>query len=108
MPLFLTIGYGDQEGYDRTSASVRDRAHAHDASLVARGMRGGRVGTPVQVRRPGGGDLTRSPGAFLRSDLPVAGMTLLEADDLEHAVELVSWTPCAVADGVVEVWPLLG
>ena len=107
MPLFLTIGYGDREGYDRTDPRVRDRAHAHDASLVARGMVGGRTGAPVQVRRPDGGDLRRSPGAFLRADLPVAGMTLLEADDLDHAVELVSWTPCAVAHGVVEVWPLL-
>lgn len=32
----------------------------------------------------------------MRSDLPVAGF----------AVELVSGTPCALAQGVVEVWPL--
>lgn len=24
MPKFMTIGYGDQEGYDRTDAAVRD------------------------------------------------------------------------------------
>ena len=108
MPTFLTIGYGDREGYDRTDPAVRERAHAHDAWLTARGARTGRAGTPVQVRRPDGGEMDRREGAFLRSDLPVAGFALLEADDLDHAVRLVADTPCAVAHGVVEVWPLLG
>jgi hypothetical protein len=31
---------------------------------------------------------------------------VIEADDIEHAIRLVSETPCAVAHGVVEVWPL--
>ena len=29
MPKFVTIGYGDREGYDRTDPA----AHAHDAQL---------------------------------------------------------------------------
>ena len=66
------------------------------------------AGAPVQVRRPDGGEVDRRDGPFLRSDLPVAGFALLEADDLDHAVRLVADTPCAVAHGVVEVWPLLG
>ena len=33
MPKFLTIGYGDQSGYDRTPAVLRDAAHAHDERL---------------------------------------------------------------------------
>lgn len=37
MAKFLTIGYGDQAGYDRTDASVRDAAHEHDARLQAEG-----------------------------------------------------------------------
>jgi hypothetical protein len=48
----------------------------------------------------------RSEGPFLRSDLPVAGFVVIEAGTLEEAVRLVSETPCAVAHGVVEVWPL--
>ena len=42
----------------------------------------------------------------MRTDLLVAGFSINEANDLEHAIELVSQTPCAVAHGVVEVWPL--
>jgi hypothetical protein len=36
----------------------------------------------------------------------VAGFSVIEADTLAEAVELVAGTPCAVAHGVVEVWPL--
>jgi len=38
--------------------------------------------------------------------LPVAGFALIEAADLNEAVALVSQSPCAVAHGVVEVWPM--
>jgi hypothetical protein len=76
MPKFITIGYGDRDGYDRTDAAVRNAAHAHDARLRKAGILMGLAGTPVQVRT------------------------------LADAVNLVSQTPCAVAHGVVEVWPL--
>jgi hypothetical protein len=36
----------------------------------------------------------------------VAGFGIVEAATLEEAVLLVSEAPCAVAQGVVEVWPL--
>lgn len=42
----------------------------------------------------------------MRADLPVAGFAVIEAASLEEAADLVSGTPCAVAQGVVEVWPL--
>jgi hypothetical protein len=45
-------------------------------------------------------------GPFLQTSLPVAGFALIEAASIEKAVEIVSQTPCAVAHGVVEVWPL--
>lgn len=73
MPKFVTIGYGDREGYESTDVGVRDAAHEHDARLREAGVVMGIAGTPVQVRNPDAGK---------------------------------SKTPCAVAHGVVEVWPL--
>ena len=35
MPKYLTIGYGDQAGYDQTAPSLRDAAHRHDAAEIA-------------------------------------------------------------------------
>lgn len=103
---FITIGYGDQSGYDHTDESLRAQAHAHDARLQADGAVMGVAGAPVQVRNHDGTDLQTSRGPFLRADLPIAGFTLIEAADLQEAIQMVSHTPCAVAHGVVEVWPL--
>ncbi|MFG3259181.1 YciI family protein [Streptomyces sp. NPDC048172] len=106
MAKFVTIGYGDQDGYDRTGKAVRDEAHAHDARLREGGAVLGIAGPPVRVRNPEGAGTTVEEGSFLSSDLPVAGFGIIEAASLEEAVRLVSRTPCAVAHGVVEVWPL--
>jgi hypothetical protein len=103
---FVTIGYGDRAGYDRTDPAIRKAAHQHDACLHADGALMARAGQPVQVRNPDGAGVDRSEGPFLRSDLPIAGFMVIEAADLDEAVSLVSKTPCAVAHGVVEVWPL--
>lgn len=108
MATFITIGYGDQAGYDRTAPSVRDEAHAHDERLSRGGARIGRAGNPVQVRNPEGNGVQRQDGAFMSAGLPVAGFMLIEADSLDQAVAMVADTPCAVAHGVVEVWPLSG
>ena len=106
MPRFITIGYGDQAGYDGTAQAVRDAAHAHDQRLVDAGALAGIAGRPVQVRNPDAAGVATEDGAFLRSALPVAGFGLIEADSLEEAVAMVAGTPCAVTQGVVEVWPL--
>ena len=106
MAKFVTIGYGDQAGYDRTDASVRDAAHEHDARLQADGAVAGIAGEPGQVRNHDAAGVRTTDGAYMRSELPIAGFALIEADNLEEAVALVAGTPCAVAHGVVEVWPL--
>ncbi|GGA60390.1 hypothetical protein GCM10011490_08200 [Pseudoclavibacter endophyticus] len=108
MTTFIAIGYGDGAGYEKTDPAVRDRAHAHDADLRRNGARMWTSGTPVQVRNPEGEGVSHEVGAYMTSQLPVAGFTILEADDLDEAIALVADTPCAVAHGVVEVWPMNG
>lgn len=66
----------------------------------------GMAGTPVQVRNPDGAGVQTTNSAFMSAGLPVAGFAVIEAADLAEAIEAVSRTPCAVAHGVVEVWPL--
>jgi hypothetical protein len=106
MALFITIGYGDQAGYDQTAEDARDAAHAHDEKLKDAGVRMGRAGAPMQVRNPDGTGARARFGPFLKSDLPVAGFAVIEADSIEEAIDMVSKTPCAVTQGVVEVWPV--
>ena len=107
MPKFITIGYGDRAGYDRISPEVLEQAHAADAEMEAKGALIGVAGVPVQVRNPEARGVSTSDGPFMRTDLPLAGFAILEAADLQEAIALVAQSPCAVAHGVVEVWPLL-
>ena len=106
MPKFIAIGYGDAADYERTPRPVRDAAHAQDAKLRSEGTMIWIAGKPVQVRNPEARDMETRDGPFMSSALPIAGFALIEATDLAAAIEKVSRVPCAVAHGVVEVWPL--
>ncbi len=107
MPKFVTIGYGDEAGYKRTAPHVRDAAHAHDIELMRNGALMGIAALPVLVRNPDDTGVTTEQAAFMSSSLPIAGFAVIEAANLDEAIKLVSKTPCAVAHGVVEVWPLV-
>jgi hypothetical protein len=50
------------------------------------------------VRNPEAARAETVSGAFVSSALPIA--------ELAEAIEIVSPVPCAVAHGVVEIWPL--
>jgi hypothetical protein len=106
MPKFVTIGYGDRAGYERTDPGVRNAAHEHDARLRAEGVLMGVAGDPVLVQNHEAAGVHTHAGPYMRSDLPVAGFAIIEAATLQQAVELAAQSPCAVAHGVVEVWPL--
>ncbi|MEO6151742.1 MAG: YciI family protein [Croceibacterium sp.] len=106
MPRFVTIGYGDEEGYRRTELAVRNAAHAQDAKLLEGGATIGMAGKPVQVRNPDSRAIAITEGPFMATALPLAGFAIIEAGSLDEAVAMVAQTPCAVAHGVVEVWPL--
>jgi hypothetical protein len=108
MPKFVTVGYGDREGYERADPAARNAAHANDEALKRRGAIMGTAGPPVHIRNPDASGVQRENGAYLSSPLPVAGFAVIEAADLDEAVRLVSGSPCAVAHGVVEIWPLEG
>jgi hypothetical protein len=66
----------------------------------------GVAGSPVQVRNTEAVKVETVDGPFMSSSLPIAGFAVIEAADLTEAIRMVSQTPCAVAYGVVEVWPL--
>ncbi len=106
MATFITIGYGDRAGYVQTDPSVRDAAHAHDARLRADGVLMEWPVIPFRCAKHDGAGVRTTAGPFMRSGLPIAGFAIVEAASAEEAARLVSETPCAVARGVVEVWPL--
>jgi hypothetical protein len=86
----VTIGYGDEAGYKRTTPEARDAAHAHDDELKQNGALMGIAGAPVQVRNPEAAGVQTENGAFMSSPLPIAGFAGIEAADLAEAIALVS------------------
>jgi hypothetical protein len=66
----------------------------------------GIAGTAVQVRNPNASRVETTNDPFMTSSLPLAGFAIIQAANLAEAIDMVSRTPCAVAQGVVEVWPL--
>ncbi len=107
MPKFVTIGYGDEAGYDRTPVDLRNAAHAQDDELKNKGALVGVAGSSVLVRNPEQAGVKLENKSYLTSPLPVAGFAIFEAANLDEAIRMVSKVPCAVCHGVVEVWPLL-
>ena len=67
----------------------------------------GIAGAPVQVRNPEAAHLETIAGPFMSAALPVAGFAIIEAANLADAIQKISNSPCAVAHGVIEVWPLI-
>lgn len=106
MPKFVTIGYGDEGGYNAADPTAIAEAHKNDERLVSSGDIVGIANEPVQVRNPDGVGVHVTKGQYLSSRLPLAGFAVIEAMDLEDAIAKVAKSPCAVAQGVVEVWPL--
>ena len=66
----------------------------------------GIAGTHVQMRTPNAAQVETTNGPLMNSSVRLAGFAMIEAGDPVEAVDPVSRSPCAVAHGVVEVWPL--
>ncbi len=101
---FLVLAYGDEKDWKALSPGERQELLAQDDVLRKRGDTVAAVARGVTVRTWRTPAVT--PGPFSRPEVPLAGFGVIEARDLDEAVSLVARTPCAVARGAVEVWPL--
>lgn len=75
--------------------------------MLAEGALLGGAVAPVRMRNPDAAGIETRGGAFMSPSVPIAGFAVIEATDLNEAIENVSNVPCAVAHGVVEIWPLV-
>jgi hypothetical protein len=93
------LAYQDQKDWNALTESEQDALLAQDDVLRHCGSR--RAGRNHSPRL---GRLARhSHGPYAATSLPLAGFGIIEAADLNEAIELVAGTPCARAKGVVEL-----
>jgi hypothetical protein len=102
---FLCLAYGDGEDFERMPKSEQEKLFAQDALIRRRGAMMSTVESATTVHSERG-RVIRKTGPFAIGRAPLAGFSLIDAKDLDEVIELVSKTPCAVAGGAVEVWPL--
>lgn len=100
---FLCLAYGDEAGWNSLSDEEKREVLAQDAVIRDRGNLVSAVERTVTVVRNWDGNrvVTREP--FARDELPLAGFYVVESENVEEVIELVSNTPCARARGVIEI-----
>ncbi len=61
-----------------------------NSTLATRGALIGMAGAPIQVRDHDDAGVHTQAGAFLHSDLSIAGFTVIEGADMDEAVKLTA------------------
>jgi hypothetical protein len=102
---YLCLAYGDGKDFQLLSMSEREKVFDQDELIRKRGGVMGTVRPATTVHSVSGKVITR-PGPFAVGKVPLVGFSFIDAKDLDEVIELVSKTPCAVAGGAIEVWPL--
>lgn len=103
---FLCLAYGKEADWHRLSAEQQQDLLRQDEVLRQRGALVAVLGEPTVVRA-WDGPVVRDDGPYAPSEAPLVGFSVIEAADLDEAVDLVAGTPCAVAHGAIEVRPLV-
>ncbi|HWK27048.1 MAG TPA: YciI family protein [Solirubrobacter sp.] len=106
MPQYAILMY-EATPPDELPPEVLEAHGAVDAQMAAAG---GRVLAGVALREAATATVVRdglvTDGPFIETKEGLAGITVIEARDLDHALELARMVP--IASGGVEVRPLLG
>lgn len=102
---FLCLAYGDEEGWNALSEAERQECLAHDKAIRERGNLMAAVQTSVTSVRNRNGKLDVVDEPRASPPLPLAGFSVIEAGDLDEVIELVANTPCARANGFIEIRP---
>jgi hypothetical protein len=103
---YLCLAYGSEKDWKALTESEQTALLAQDDALRERGDLVAAVGLEVTAVRSWNGTSVTSEGSLANSRLPLAGFGIIEAADMNEAVQLVAHTPCARAKGVVEVRPI--
>ncbi|MGH8495081.1 MAG: YciI family protein [Gammaproteobacteria bacterium] len=109
---FICLGYLDEEKWDglseREQAAVMDECFAFDDELREKGhfaggegLQSARKGVTLQHRN---GKISITDGPFAETKEQLGGILVLEAKDLDHAVQLMSKHP-GVRVGPFEIRP---
>ena len=104
---FLCLAYGDAKDWNALSKEKQDELLKQDEVLRKKGTLMAAVQTKVATVSAWDGSPNVTDGAFAVSNVPLAGVSIIEADSLNEVIQLVSGTPCARAKGAIEIRPIM-
>ncbi|WP_273851838.1 YciI family protein [Guptibacillus spartinae] len=102
---FLCLAYGDETGWNGLNDSEKKEVLAQDKVIQERGNLMSAVQPKVTAVRNWDKNLQVTEGTEVHHGLPLAGFSVIEAENVEEVVDLVANTPCARANGVIEIRP---
>lgn len=105
---FLCLAYGREEDWNEFSQQEQQSLLAQDEVLRARGDYVAAVEPTVTTVTNWNGIPQTNNEPLSNSRAPLAGFSIIEAANLDEAIQLITNTPCARAKGAVEVRPLHG
>lgn len=103
---FLCLAYGDEKDWVALTPNEQEEMLAQDEVIRQRGNLMAAVELSVTTVRAWDGTPSTTSETFAHSRAPLAGFSILEAEDLDEAVRLVAGTPCARAKGAIEIRPI--
>ena len=104
---FLCLAYGAAADWQALTGDEQDALLAQDEILRKRGALMAAVAPSVTTVQAWDGKPVVAARAFARSAVPLAGFSVIEADTVEQAAQLVAGTPCARAKGAIEIRPIM-
>ena len=104
---YLCLAYGAEKDWNALPQEEQDEMLAQDEVVRKRGALVAAVQTTVTTVRNWAGTPTITNGAFADPTTPLAGFSIIEANDLDEVIRLVAGTPCARAKGAIEIRPIM-
>jgi hypothetical protein len=102
---FLCLAYGDEDGWNSLSENEQREVLNEDEKIRSRGDFMTAVKPEVTTVKNWNHNLEISSGITVDDQLPLAGFSIIEAENADEVVSMVSNTPCARARGYIEIRP---
>jgi hypothetical protein len=111
---YVCLGYHDERQWDALPAAERQQLVEQSLAYEAELRRSGHcvAGSALQAAREattlrfGRGTLAITDGPFAETKEQLGGFLVLEARDLNHAIQLMTQVPCMRVGGVLEIRPI--
>jgi hypothetical protein len=104
---FLCLAYGDGKDWNVLTKAEQDKLLKKDEFIRQRGALTAAVETNVTTVTAWDGKPTVTAGSFNNLQVPLAGFSVVEASSIEEVIQLVAGTPCARANGAIEIRPII-